>query len=296
MIFYQDIKHTLKQILPIFLQNGIRRYTEHSKKGKKYSLSNVQLEEILVDRFKIKKGDVLFLHSSLEHIVPENGLFSLLQTILRVIGEKEGTLLAPSYPKFSSRDYMLNNEPFNVDKSPSYSGILSELIRRMPEAKRSMHPTKSVVALGKYSEHLIKDHWKSLSPYDNNSPYYKLMNYNSKILGIGLNAEFLSFYHVVEDVLKDDFPVDVYGDDIFVKNCIDSNGQIKQIRTHCHYMPRVGTKTIKRVKNYLSEEYFFDNKILSIPFFYVESVPFFNRMITLAKQGHTVYSKKVYKK
>ena len=295
MFYCQNIKNTIKQILPALFLNSYRRYYKKNKILKRYPLSDLQLEEILIDKFNIKKGDIIFLHSSLNQIEPVNGVMSLLQTILKVIGKNEGTLVAPSYPKYISREFMQNNEMFDVNNSPSYSGMISELLRRMPGAKRSLHPTKSVVALGKYSEELIKHHGESLFPYDENSPYYKIMKYDGKIMGVGVNAEFLSFYHVIEDVLKKDFPVDVYGEEIFTKFCIDSSNNNKTISTYCHYMPRVGTKTIKRVKTYLDDKYFFDGTIYNIPFFYVESVPFYNRMIELATQGITVYSKKVYK-
>ena len=296
MIYFQDIKHSLKQILPTCLINGFKSYLQKYVTEKKHLLSDTQLKEILIERFKIKKGDVLFLHSSLKQIEPENGILSLLKIILEVIGGNEGTILAPSYPKQSSKAFMLNNEVFNINRSPSYSGILSEFIRRMPGAKRSLHPTKSVVALGKYANQLIKDHGKSPFPYDENSPYYKIKNYNGKIMGMGLSAEFLSFYHVIEDILKDDFPVDVYNNEIFSKKCQGYDNTISEIKTYCHYMPRVGTKTIKRIERYFDDEYYFNGKISNIPFFLVHSIPFYNKMIELAKQGRTVYSRKVYKK
>jgi len=296
MIYYQDIKHALKQILPAFIKNSFKGYLKRYRTEKKYFLSDIQLEEILINRLKIKKGDVLFLHSSFNYILPENGVMPLLTKIIEVVGDNEGTILVPSYPKESSRDYMRNNEIFNVNSSPSYSGILSEFIRRMPGAKRSLHPTKSVVALGKYANQLIKDHGKSPFPYDENSPYYKIMNYNGKIMGMGLSAEFLTFYHVIEDILKDDFPVDIYNNEIFSKKCQGYDNTISEIRTYCHYMPRVGTKTIKRIERYFDDEYYFNGKISNIPFFFVDTVPFYNKLYDLGKSGHTVYSKSVYRK
>ena len=60
--------------------------------------------------------------------------------------------------------------------------------------------------------------------------------------------------HVIEDILKDDFPVDVYNNEIFSKKCQGYDNTISEIRTYCHYMPRVGTKTIKRIERYFDDD------------------------------------------
>ena len=57
------------------------------------------------------------------------------------------------------------------------------------------------------------------------------------------------FYHTIEDILKEEFPVDVYNDELFSKICIGPDNINTEIQTYCHYKPRVGTKTIKRIEN-----------------------------------------------
>lgn len=287
------VKELLKAVLP---ESQIRAYRNFRRKlaKRKYPLSNIQLECMLRDELGLQSGDVIMLHSSFRCIHPESNSFEILQLILGIIGQ-EGTLLAPTYPKVISREYMMNSDIFDVRNSVSYSGILTELVRRMPGAVRSLHPTKSVAAVGKRAWDMVKDHTKSELPFDEYSPYYKLLEFDGKVVGLGVTAEKLSFMHVVEDTLREQFPVAVYDDVIYEKQGIDWDGNQVTLRTRCHYMPRVGIKTITRIEKYMRPDFYVNRKFDGIPFFMVKVRPWYVIMVDLALRGITVYSKEVYR-
>ena len=64
---------------------------------------------------------------------------------------------------------------FRCAAHASYTGILTEFARRQRKAIRSLHPTKSVCAIGPAATELTATHHLSPYPYDTDSPYYKLI-------------------------------------------------------------------------------------------------------------------------
>src|SRR5262249_1814506 len=125
---------------------------------------------------------------------------------------------------------------FDVRHTPSYTGILSEFARRQRKAVRSLHPTKSVCAIGPAATELTATHHLSPYPYDSGSPYYKLIAGGGKIIGLGTTTNYISFAYCVDDALKEKFPVRVYHDEIFEAPCIDYQGRQVTVRTYAHDM------------------------------------------------------------
>src|SRR5262249_5838445 len=155
----------------------------------------------------------------------------------------KGTLLFPTYPnhRISSYEYLRQGRTFDVRKTPSYSGLLTEFARRQPGTWRSLHPTKSVCALGPLARELTDTHENSRYPYDRGSPFFKLTEYGAKIIGLGVWTSRLSFCYCVDDAMKDQFPVPVYHDRVFAVPCIDYAGQTKIVETYAHNMPILET-------------------------------------------------------
>ncbi|HLB76658.1 MAG TPA: AAC(3) family N-acetyltransferase, partial [Candidatus Dormibacteraeota bacterium] len=53
--------------------------------------------------------------------------------------------------------------------------IFREYVRRLPQAVRSLHPAKSVAAVGPRAAELLADHARSQLPFDIHSPFHKLI-------------------------------------------------------------------------------------------------------------------------
>lgn len=287
----------LKKILPSkvvqFLKN--RRVKRKNNQLKKLPLLTIpQLEDIVRNKLGIREGDVVLIHSSLGNLNLGCSPFEILNLLLKIVGD-EGTILFPTYPKLTSQLFLESNKVFNVNKTPSYMGILSELARRHPKAVRSLHPTKSVVAIGKHAEDLTKNHSESIYPYGVQSPYYKINNYNGKIIGIGVSTKNLSCIHCVDDFMKDKFPVMPYDLEIFNAKCIDSNKNEVVIKTYAHQMDKMGFNLPKFIKKYISKDICEDKEIEGMKFFRADSTLLFEKMISLAEDGITIYKKRFYK-
>ncbi|MGL5479556.1 MAG: AAC(3) family N-acetyltransferase [Clostridium sp.] len=153
----------------------------------------------ILERLGINEGDNLFIHSSWRQFYNFIGTPQDVINILKDLVGSSGTIIMPSYGK--ERSY------FDVEKTPSNAGVLSEVFRKNKGVTRSSCTHFSVCSYGKKSEYIICDHFKSKYGFDNNSPCYKFINLdNSKVLlmGLGKKPTKISIFHCVGYLLKDE--------------------------------------------------------------------------------------------
>ena len=148
----------VKKIIPEKLWNTARRLKR--KLEFEYIKSDGSIsKKHLIKNFTslgIIKGDLLFVHSSLRSIgFVDNGPISVIEAIMDVIGPT-GTLVFPTFSINKTMENTLNNKKyiFDPDKTPSTVGKITEVIRKLPNVKRSIHPTHSVAALGPLAEEI----------------------------------------------------------------------------------------------------------------------------------------------
>jgi len=171
----------------------------------------------------IKNGDSVLVHCSMSKIgYLENGPLTLIKALQNVIG-KEGTLLMPAFPAEGRNiDYLERNKIFDVRKTPSKMGVVTEYFRLLPDVKRSHHPTDSVCALGPLADFYTSTHKIQLTPYNEHSPFRKICNKGGKILMLGttLNGACTNL-HTLEDAV--DFKYPIYDNKIFDVEIIDEH-------------------------------------------------------------------------
>jgi aminoglycoside 3-N-acetyltransferase len=133
-------------------------------------------------------GATVLLHSSMDAIsyrVPTLNSAQLIALLQDMLGE-EGTLLMPTLP-FDGRqiDYARANKVFDVRRTPSRMGLLTEVFRRTPGVVRSLHPTHSVAAWGRRAEELVSEHHQGTA-FGERSPYFKLQEIGGVVMGLGV--------------------------------------------------------------------------------------------------------------
>ena len=182
----------------------------------------------------IKTGDTVMLHSSLSKIgYVENGANTLINALLQTIGA-EGTLMMPAFPAVGyNYDYLKTNPVFDIKQTPSKMGIVTETFRKQTHVLRSLHPTDSVTAMGKQAQYLVKDHFGQLTPYNANSPFYRLCGLKGKILMLGVDLNSLTNLHTIEDAVND-FEYPVYHKTLFTTALIDETGKRVSMQTKVH--------------------------------------------------------------
>lgn|SRR5262245_25283359 len=291
-----DFKRVLRQLLPgpvLPYARGIYHRRLRARIAALPALTEDIFSEILADNLQLRNGDVVFIHSSIDQLNLAFPFYRILYLIRQAVGDN-GTLLFPTYLKLTSYEYLLSGEIFDIRNSPSYTGILTEFARKQKNAVRSLHPTKSVCALGKYALELTKTHQQSPFPYDYCSPYYRIMEHDAKIIGLGVSTKHLSFVHCVDDALKDKFPVQPYHPRLFQAKCINYCGQVEVVGTFAHNIEMMNHNIPLYMKRYVPDDICQDITRYGMKFFRARAKDLFDLMLDLAKKNVTIYNQQPF--
>jgi len=286
------VTEVVKEVLPRGWQLRLKqiRYRQLQRRVKALPpLNKSRFRQILQDDLQVQPGEVLFVHSSVDHLHLDFPFFHMLVLLREAVGV-EGTLVFPTYPELDSYKHLLTQPVFDVRKSPSYSGILTEFARRQRGAKRSLHPAKSVCALGPLAEALTATHHHSPYPYDRCSPYYQLVTYQARIIGVGVSTNRLAFVHTVDDALKADFPVQPYHERRFRVKCIDAAGQDHWVETYAHNMHKMNHNVRRYMALHVPDTICQDIERYGMAFFRADAARLFHHMIQNAQKGITIYT------
>jgi aminoglycoside 3-N-acetyltransferase len=274
-----------------------KRKIDRARVSRLPAFSEDGFKDVLSERLGLGNGDTVYVHSAMDQLNLAFPFYRVLPLIQQLIGS-EGTLLLPTYPnrKISSYEYLSAGNVFDIRRTPSYTGILTEFARRQRNAVRSLHPTKSVCAIGRHAEAITATHQNSPWPYDQGSPYYKLIAQNAKIIGLGVWTQYLSFVYCVDDALKEDPPVRTYYPQKFAVRCVNYEGEEVMVETYAHDMRRCVHDIPRYMRTYIPAEICEDITIQGMRFFRANASSLFEKMLEMAKQGITVYPRSVYSK
>ena len=176
----------------------------------------------------VRKGSVLFVHSSLSSIGNvAGGAPEVVVAIRETLGE-DGTLAVPAFT-FSHPD----GRVFDPRRDPSQMGAISEEARRLPGAKRSCHYLHSVAAAGPRCGELTCRHGASAWAAD--GPFWQLFELDADILLLGVPYTRCTQFHVVEQMVKVPYrqwvPVEA--------EVVEADGSRRKLPT-CAYSPGQG--------------------------------------------------------
>ncbi len=147
----------------------------------------------------LKYGDTVLLHSSLKSFgYIDGGAIAVVHSLMNVVG-MDGTLLVPTLT--GRREDSASCPPvFNVVNTKCWTGIIPETVRTSEEARRSLHPTHSVAAIGCRKEDVTSGHENSKSPCDKSSPYYINAAIKGYIMLAGVDQESNTSIHACEEI------------------------------------------------------------------------------------------------
>jgi len=150
----------------------------------------------------LAQGDLVLVHSSLSSFGRvDGGAETVIDGLMEHIGETGGILM-PNFPKFFGGEYglaMKNSILFDLKKSPSAVGKITDIFWQRPGVIRSTNPTHSVAAWGERALKIIPGHENCLSSCGKNSPFYFNCLNGGKILLMGVNHNRNTTLHTVED-------------------------------------------------------------------------------------------------
>lgn len=159
-------------------------------------------------RLGIEPGDVVIVHSSLSRLgFVEGGVDAVVMALQEAVGA-DGTFGAPTFwtvnPNAIEEGTLLD-----AVRGKSQLGLISERIRQLPGAIRSLHPTHSATFVGPRARELVAEHHRDKVPAGPRSPYRKLVEMEGKILLLGVSLEYLTNFHTIEDEVER-FPFEIY--------------------------------------------------------------------------------------
>lgn len=202
----------------------------------------------------IGSGDTVLLHSSLSRLgLIQGGPTTVVSALLEIIGGN-GTLVASTiHLRKDAVAHFSENPVFDVQHTPSSMGAISEAVRNLPQAVRSLHPTHSVTAVGKSAAYLTVDHHRSDRPFGATSPYYRLGELGGKILLLGVPLASMTNFHVIEDIMGDRFPYPVYLPSL-VEARVLHQGKEQSVQTRIHNPIMSAERKCNELENILLEK------------------------------------------
>ena len=158
--------------------------------------------EAYFEQLGLRRGDVVLMHSSFKSLGPvEGGIKTLIDAMMNVLTE-EGTLLVPTL----SYAYVTEDNPvFDVRRTRSNVGAVTNYVWQLPEAHRSLSPTHSVAGIGKYAREITEGQLADDTPVGANSPFRRLPQYGGKILFLGCSPHHNTSMHGVEELVRPEY-------------------------------------------------------------------------------------------
>lgn len=194
-------------IRTVYFQLGFREMLQRSRlsKGTHKKKASIKDLERKMGELGVEHGDSIMVHSSFSRIDADADAF--IDFLKKYIGD-EGNILMPTHPKLAEENGMLM---YDVERSPSTVGYLTERFRLSEGVERSLHPFSSIAAWGKDKEYFLSGNLnkeEATLPHGKYSPYYRFCIVDGKVLCIGVRGiNRATINHVAEEVLDSHFPV-----------------------------------------------------------------------------------------
>lgn len=141
-----------------------------------------------------------------------------------------GTILMPT---MTWRTVTPASPLFDELKTPSHTGVLSEVFRTRFATHRSLHPTHSAAGRGPLSKLLLSTHHLGTTPCAGNSPYGLMREYDTHILMLGVGLECCTAMHHAEEMMAPDVYVQPM-EDAEEYDLVDRNGVTHHVKTRRH--------------------------------------------------------------
>lgn len=299
-MFSRKIKNFIKRTSP----KPIRTFFEAKREKQLRRTAPIIIRALIEKDLKklgIKKGDSVLLHSSLKSIgYVEGGAPTVIDAIIEVLGSS-GTLIVPTYSVKKSMYKICLDKKYIFDPltATTQLGIIPATFLQYSHIRRSIHPTHSVSAIGKYARYITEAHHLAASTFGHDSPWDRLMKLDGKIFAIGLKMGRNTFSHVLEDKMLDKFPLPVRMNETFYIKCKDWVGNVIEVPVVPHdpkYQKiRMDQEHREDLRKYFWEE-FIRSGIIKVgrvgqAISWIASAnEYYDHLTRLMREGITIYS------
>lgn len=303
--------------MQVMIYNTLRRFLSQSSRNRLkkvlYKIKN-RLKKLflicygtvdndeLISHIEYKLGsdfEILMIHSSYDNMLPMyvGNPSDLIKKLVNYCNRNGITLVMPCFffgkggnDIIDAANYYRKTPIIDLNKSFSQMGFLTEIFRRYPGVRRSIHPTHSVCALGPLAEKIVCSHHLSNNPYGTGTPFGVMAEHKTKIFGIGTRYyRVLTQAHTAEELMGESFPIQFKYEESILITCISKDrNEIKYNFAVRSKEFRIDAIALKKILNNIGIQVW---KFKGIPFFLTEAKLVTDTLISAAKKGKTIYRK-----
>lgn len=183
----------------------------------------------------IEEGDTVMLHAGFG---PETGFTAnsgaVADAFLSAVGPT-GNLMMVSLPyRGSTLAYLRSLDCFDVRKTPSRMGLVSEFFRRRANVVRSLHPTHPMLVCGPKAKWIAEGHEECADGCGPGSPFDKALQLDGKVVCFHAILRSMTFFHWLEHRVRDQVGVPLYHEPPFDVDVMDAAGTKRRIRVQAY--------------------------------------------------------------
>ncbi len=187
----------------------------------------------MLELCEINRYSPIMVHSAFRRFAAVGFDIHTVLSALIDYAEKSVLLL----PTMSWRFVNRSNPVFDVLKTPSNTGAMTEVFRTSFAQGRSLHPTHSVAGVGEDLDHFLGHHHLEITPCGSRSPFARLVESDGQILMMGIGIDCCTVIHHVEEIEEVDIYLNPSSKSVEYQ-CVDRDGQTRQVKVRHHYLMR----------------------------------------------------------
>lgn len=179
------------------------------------------------ERVEIEPSATVLIHSSFSGLV-QQGIRAdeLIESGLEHL--VNGTLM---FPTLSWREVSPESPMFSVVETVSNVGFLSEVFRTKYAQARSVHPTHSIAATGRFTDLLTSTHHLAATPCGVNSPWSIMGAIGTHIILLGCDLDSCTLFHTLEELIAPELYLSPEKE---FYDCHLANGRVVRVETRRH--------------------------------------------------------------
>jgi aminoglycoside 3-N-acetyltransferase len=235
--------------------------------------------------------EILMVHSAFDRLLPmyKGSALDLLKELTNYCTPNR-TLAMPTFMlggHLYDKAAYFSVQPFDIKRTPSEMGLLSELFRRSPGVVRSLHPTHSICAIGPLAEKLTSGHHAALTRTGYGTPFEFMNHHRTMIVGLGVEYyRCLTHTLTAIDMMGGEYPVELKRKPIPAV-MIDSDGNKLPYNVIIPEGEKPPDNTLLR--SLLSPDELIEWRFHGTTMFATEARVVTERLIDAARRGVTVY-------
>jgi aminoglycoside 3-N-acetyltransferase len=188
-----------------------------------------------LERLGVRSGDTLMVHAGFSRLSGFKGSPSqLIDALMEAVGADGNLLMVSMAYSTSAYEYLTQGKTFDVRRTVSHMGVVSETFRRRPGVLRSLHPSNPVLAAGPRAAWIVAGHEECRQPCGPGSPFHKMAELRAKVLFYDASIFTQTFFHYLEDMLADQLDFPLFRDELIEAKVVDHEGRERLIKTYAY--------------------------------------------------------------